>query len=184
MTNTLHILIIDDDDVDRMSVRRALKSVGLDIQAEDAADGDTGLRLLREQSFDCAFLDYLLPGSDGMQVLKAARNAGVTTPIVVLTGHGDERLAVELMQAGATDYLPKGKISPEGLTHILQHAMRLSKAEAERRAFSSPSPGWGRRGVHTEVLDQKARPEGDKGGEVVFNNQMQKHPLNICHVFS
>ncbi len=134
MTDTLRILIIDDDDVDRMTVRRAIKSSGINAEMEEAPNGKTGLRLLQEQTFSCAFLDYLLPDSDGLSVLRAARAAGVGTPIVMLTGHGDERLAVEMMQAGANDYLPKGKITPESLSHSLRHAMRLHQAEQDRLA--------------------------------------------------
>ncbi len=134
MSDILRILIIDDDNVDRMTVRRACKSAGLNIEATEAQDGRVGLELLQTQVFDCALLDYLLPESDGLTILRAARAAGVNTPIIMLTGHGDERLAVEMMRAGANDYLPKGNISPESLAHSLRHTMRLHQAEQERIA--------------------------------------------------
>ncbi len=131
MEDNLNILIIDDDDVDRMSVRRFLKSAGVQLTVIEADDGSSGLELLKQQAFDCAFLDYFLPDSDGLSILKQAREAGVEAPIIMLTGHGDERLAVEMMQAGASDYLPKGQMSTETLSHALQNAMRMYQLQQE-----------------------------------------------------
>ncbi|MEQ6341686.1 MAG: ATP-binding protein [Gammaproteobacteria bacterium] len=151
MNDLLRILIIDDDDVDRMTILRACKSAGLNIEATEAQNGKAGLELLQMQAFDCAFLDYLLPDSDGLKILRAARAAGVATPIVMLTGHGDERLAVEMMQAGANDYLPKGNISPEKLAHSLRHAMRLHQAEMDRQAVERELQASNRR--ITDILE-------------------------------
>ncbi len=131
MEENLSILIIDDDDVDRMSVRRFLKSAGFALSVTEADDGSSGLELLKQQIFDCAFLDYFLPDSDGLSILKQAREAGIHTPIIMLTGHGDERLAVEMMQAGASDYLPKGQMSADSLSHALNSAMRMHQLEQE-----------------------------------------------------
>ncbi len=133
MENLLNILIIDDDDVDRMTVKRALKKAGISADFKEAGDGGNGLKLLRENSFSCVFLDYLLPDKDGLAVLQSARCFDPLTPIIMLTGHGDERLAVTLMQAGASDYVPKSEISPEHLSQALTRATRLYQAEMERR---------------------------------------------------
>ncbi len=132
MEDKLNILIIDDDDVDRMSVRRFLKSAADEVRTTEACDGKEGLELLMQQSFDCAFLDYFLPDSDGLSILKQVRQAAIETPIIMLTGHGDERLAVEMMQAGASDYLPKGQMSTETLTHALQNTLRMHQLQQER----------------------------------------------------
>ena len=132
MTDKINILIIDDDDVDRMSVRRYLKSAGVELVATEACDGREGLELLMQESFDCAFLDYFLPDSDGLSMLKQARQAGVDAPIIMLTGHGDERLAVEMMQAGAADYLPKDQMSADTLSHALHNALRMHQLKQER----------------------------------------------------
>ncbi len=132
MDNKLNILVIDDDDVDRMSVRRFLKTAGFKLAITEASDGKQGLEILKESAFDCAFLDYFLPDSNGLEILKAARADGIETPIIMLTGHGDVRLAVEMMQAGATDYLPKGEMSAENLSHSLNHAIKVYKLEQER----------------------------------------------------
>ncbi len=133
MTEELKILIVDDDDVDRMAVRRALKTGMPDAAIDQAASAAQAIEFLQTGDYDCALLDYMLPDGDGFSVLRSLHEAGIEIPVIMLTGQGDERLAVELLQAGASDYLPKSRMSPETLAHSMQNAMRLFEAEAERR---------------------------------------------------
>ncbi|NES20390.1 MAG: PAS domain-containing protein [Symploca sp. SIO3E6] len=86
---------------------------------------------LNPTNFDCVLLDYRLPDGDGLALVKAVRRAGIKVPLVVLTGQGDEQIAVDLMKAGASDYLPKSKVSPETLSRSLRHAVRIYRAERE-----------------------------------------------------
>jgi signal transduction histidine kinase len=130
----LRILVVDDDVVDRTAVRRGLRSAGIQAEFQEAEDVSSAVALLRTGPFDCAFLDFRLPGGDGLQVLREVRRAGVRTPIVMLTGQGDEQLAVELMKAGASDYLPKGSASAERLAQSLRYALRVHRAEMQARA--------------------------------------------------
>jgi signal transduction histidine kinase/FixJ family two-component response regulator len=125
------ILVVDDDELDRMAVRRALKNMGMPLAIEEASDSATTLGLLEQTSIDCIFLDYQLPGADGLAVLRAIRERGLLTPVVMLTGQGDEQLAVALMKAGATDYLVKSAMSPERLAQTLRYAIRVRRAEAQ-----------------------------------------------------
>lgn len=131
MDDVLKILIVDDDEVDRMAVRRALKRAGLETEAIEAADCATALATLQKQGFDCVFLDFRLPDKDGLTLVREIRQAGIKIPIVVLTGQGDEQIAVDLMKAGASDYLAKAQISPERLSQILRSAIRIYRAELE-----------------------------------------------------
>ena len=133
MEERFRILVIDDDEVDRMMVRRALAASGVKADYDEAHDGRSALAALAARHYDCALLDYRLPDGDGMSVLKAARAAGSTTPIVLLTGQGDEQLAVELMKAGANDYLSKTRLSRDLLSHSVRHVVRLHRAQAEAR---------------------------------------------------
>lgn len=124
-----NILIIDDDEVDRMTVRRALSSAGIDVVIEEASDGGSGLKAMQAKVYDCIFLDYYLPDGDGLDVLKAAHDAGVRSPIVMLTGRGDERLAITMMHAGASDYIPKNQWSSETIAHSVHTVTRLHQLE-------------------------------------------------------
>jgi two-component system, sensor histidine kinase and response regulator len=131
MEEPLKILIVDDDQVDRMTVRRALTKTGVPTAVVEASDGSTMAMALQEQPFDCIFLDYQMPGQDGLVLLRQLRHQDVQIPIIMLTGQGDEQIAVELMKAGASDYLSKAMVSPERLEQSLRNAVRLYKAEKE-----------------------------------------------------
>jgi two-component system, sensor histidine kinase and response regulator len=128
---TLQILIVDDDEIDRMAVRRALTKSGMSIVITEAATCAEALTLLQTNSYDCTFLDYGLPDRNGLHLVESACKLNVQHPLVVLTGQGDEKIAVELMKAGATDYLPKSKISTTNLAQVLRNAIRIDRAERE-----------------------------------------------------
>ncbi len=127
----LQILIVDDDAVDRMAVQRALLKAGISLVVTEACTYAEAIEQLKIQPFDCAFVDYGLPDRNGLALVKAARRMNVQHPLVVLTGQGDEKIAVDLMKAGATDYLTKSQISPTALAQILRNAIRLDRAERD-----------------------------------------------------
>ncbi|MDO8502632.1 MAG: ATP-binding protein [Gemmatimonadaceae bacterium] len=127
----LKILVVDDDDVDRMAVRRALKATGLEASITEAEDAQSALACLTREHFDCTLLDFRMPGSDGLEVVRSARERGLLTPFIMLTGFGDEQTAVELMKAGAADYIPKSSLTPERLAQSLRGVLRIHQAEIE-----------------------------------------------------
>jgi len=130
------VLVVDDDEIDRLAVAKGLANSGLDVEVKEAHSGEEGLQLLDANSFDCVFLDYRMgPGADGLETVKQARQAGKTIPVIIMTGYGDERIAVKLMKAGATDYLPKATLTPEVLGRSLRGAVALwETAEKHRQA--------------------------------------------------
>jgi two-component system, sensor histidine kinase and response regulator len=127
----LRVLIVDDDEVDRMAVRRALKTAGLTLEISEAYDCAMAIAKLQDNNFDCAFVDYRLPDKDGLALVQELRDNGIKIPLIVLTGQGDEQIAVDLMKAGASDYLSKARISPPRLVGCLQNAMRIYQAQLE-----------------------------------------------------
>ena len=154
MEERIKILLVEDDEVDRMAVSRAFKSAGISVDITPALDckgaidallqrfrqgnghGDGTGRdradaTLREPNFDCVLLDYRLPDGDALALIREVRATGIKVPLVVLTGQGDEQIAVELMKAGASDYLPKSKLSPETLARSVRNAVRIYRAEKE-----------------------------------------------------
>jgi two-component system, sensor histidine kinase and response regulator len=131
MEDELKVLIVDDDIVDRMLVQRSIKNAGMDVTFAEAETCATAMQILERQSFDCIFVDYQLPDRDGLSLVQSIRNMNIKAPIVALTGQGDEQIAVELMKAGATDYLNKARISPASLAQILRNAVRVYRAETE-----------------------------------------------------
>jgi signal transduction histidine kinase len=128
---SLDILIVDDDEVDRMIVRRALKNAGIQAKIHEVEMGERAISVLKVQSFDCIFLDYRLPDQDGLTLVRAIRAQEITSPLIVLTGQGDEQIAVDLMKAGASDYLGKSKISAGRIAQMLRNALRVHQAEQQ-----------------------------------------------------
>lgn len=122
-------MLVEDDPGMRRAVARALDAYEERLKIHEEADGESAVKLLDSAEFDCIFLDYQLPGMDGLEVLRALREKGVRTPIIVMTARGDEELAVQMMKAGASDYVPKGHITAERLISSLRQALRVSAAE-------------------------------------------------------
>lgn len=130
MDGGLKLLLVDDDETMRRAMARLFKSQFPKCAVTECGDGNEALRLMVGNDFDCVFLDYRMPGQDGLDVLRSSRAAGMHAPVVVLTGEGNEEVAVEMMKAGAVDYLVKGRATPEQLGHALRRALRLREAEA------------------------------------------------------
>jgi two-component system, sensor histidine kinase and response regulator len=131
MEERLRVLIVDDDQVDRQVVRRALKQAGMIVDYAEAENCQQAIAALSQDKFDGIFVDYRLPDQDGLALVQTIRRQQIQSPIVVLTGQGDEQIAVDLMKAGASDYLSKSRISPEALAQVLRNAIRIARAEAE-----------------------------------------------------
>jgi two-component system, sensor histidine kinase and response regulator len=129
MDKVFKVLVIDDDEIDRMSVIRAFKGADFQTEILEAIDCATGIALANSDRFDCIFIDYRLPDGNGIELLQKLRQQGIRIPIVSLTGQSDDRIAVDLMKAGASDYLSKAQISPAQLRQVFQNVMRVHYAE-------------------------------------------------------
>jgi two-component system, sensor histidine kinase and response regulator len=129
MDKIFKVLIVDDDEIDRMAVIRAFKGADFRAELTEAIDCTTGIALANSHQFDCIFIDYRLPDGNGVELLQKLREQGIRIPIVSLTGQRDDRIAVELMKAGASDYLSKAQISPAQLRQVFQNVMRVYNAE-------------------------------------------------------
>lgn len=127
----LQILLIDDDLLDRKVVRRALQSVGAPVTLVEAEDISSAEEILRVQRFDCVVLDYRLPEGPSTEFLPQLRELARGAAFIVLTGHGDEQIAVEMMKAGVGDYLSKEGLQPRKLWKSISYAIRLRRTEDE-----------------------------------------------------
>lgn len=130
MEEALKILVVDDDDIDRIAIRRALQCTGIELRALiEVETYEAAIATLEQECFDCAIVDYHLPDGDGLDLLRQIRDRGFPLGIIAMTGQGDERLAVELMKAGANDYLSKNRLSPEQLYRSVLQVVRINRAE-------------------------------------------------------
>lgn len=121
----MHVLLVDDDPVDRKLVRRLLRDVGLPVElteVEDLAAAESALDS-SERDFDCILLDMNLPDGDGASLLERLREqGGAPAPIVVLTYHDEVERASRCLQLGAQDYLVKGRLEADALGRAIRHA--------------------------------------------------------------
>ncbi len=107
-----HLLIVDDDAIDRRQYSKLLMRHGHGAcEIRQAADGAAGLVALRERSPDCVLLDFSLPDMTGLEFLAGAAPGGeLPCAVVLVTGQGNEAIAVEAMKRGVQDYLVKNQL--------------------------------------------------------------------------
>ncbi|MHC2457072.1 signal transduction histidine kinase [Rhizobium leguminosarum] len=140
MAEHCSILIIDDNIDDREVYRRILGRVSSTAYTVvEAETGEEGLALNGRKRPDCILLDYSLPGRDGLGVLADILEDDPAANVIMLTGQGNETVAVEVMKSGARDYLTKDSLSPETLHRCIQnaimHGMLEAKLEQKRQSL-------------------------------------------------
>lgn len=101
----MHILLIEDEEKITDFVLSGFKAAGL--KADACTNGTLGLRMAMAGGHDAIVLDLMLPGMDGIEILKALRAAGRKTPVILLTAKTELEHRLAGFDAGADDYLPK-----------------------------------------------------------------------------
>ena len=152
------VLVIDDDASLRFTLEAVLTDAGLTVETADG--GAAGLLAFEARGADVVLTDLAMPGVDGMKVLEALRAQDPGVPVLMLTAHGSERVAVAAMKAGAQDYLPK-PFDPDELVLTVKRAIetrelrlqnaRLRTETALGRSIVAESPAMRR------VIDMVAR---------------------------
>jgi len=140
MSESMKILVIDDAEDDRLLYSRALqKSTDVHYTVTEASDGEEGLNRVQADQPACILLDYSLPGRNGIEVLKRIRSKHPFIPVVMLTGQGNENVAVAAMQHGAQNYISKSSITPETLDHVIhmaiEHCMLQKRIHEQRTSL-------------------------------------------------
>lgn len=176
----LILLVVDDDEVDRMTIRRALMRAGVPARIDDAGSAAQGLEMAGSAQYDCILLDYNLPGRDGLSLLRAMRAQRPEIPVVMLTGHGDEEVAVALMKAGASDYLPKGAVTPERLAASVRYAVEVAQTEIARQRIQRELQESRARTEHLQLLTVALTdaPTPDHVREVILEHGVL--PMGAC----
>src|SRR5262245_43980373 len=129
MPDCFVVAIVDDDEAVRQSTAGLLRRAGHIVRTY--ADGAEFLDADLSGDVGCILLDMILQRVDGLAVMLALREREVTTPILVLTGHGDVPLAVEAMRLGAFDFLEKPYPSAE-LRDAIQRACTAPRAQSDQ----------------------------------------------------
>ncbi|TAL36208.1 MAG: diguanylate cyclase [Spirochaetes bacterium] len=131
------VLIVDDDGGLRRLLADILRGSGHNFEILEAETGGSAIEELKRRECDCVLLDYMLPDIDGLHIISMIRDLERDAAIIMLTGVGDETLAVKAMKAGAFDYLPKASITRSDrfflLIHTILNAIQYKKTGTDRK---------------------------------------------------
>lgn len=115
------VLLIEDEDEIRAVYAEVLKDEGFVVA--EAADGTEGLKLVLDDEWDLLLLDIMLPGEDGLHILKSAKeNVRLKfKPVILLTNLGNESIINEAFKLGADGYLIKAQITPDKIVEEVKN---------------------------------------------------------------
>jgi two-component system copper resistance phosphate regulon response regulator CusR len=125
----MRILIVEDEKRLAQFLKKGFEAESMAVDI--ARDGDEGAALGREGDYDVIVLDLMLPGKDGLSVLREIRSAGKPTPILILSARGDVEDRIRGLNLGADDYLPKPFAFAEVLARV-RALLRRQSAEGDR----------------------------------------------------
>ena len=128
-----HVLVVDDDEEIRASLRRGLAFEGFKVTL--AADGEEALRSIQDDRPDLAVLDIMMPGLDGLEVVRRLRLADEQLPVIMLTARDAVPDRVTGLEAGADDYLVKPFAFSELLARIRVRLRRREPGEERELRF-------------------------------------------------
>ncbi|MFD0675199.1 response regulator transcription factor [Cohnella sp. GCM10027633] len=126
-----HIAVIDDDEKITSLLRRSLAFEGYDVST--APDGGEGLKLLSQRQADLVILDVMMPKMDGWEVCRRLREAGIASPVLLLTAKDEVQDRVRGLDLGADDYLVK----PFALEELMARVRALLRRRPEKAEESA-----------------------------------------------
>ena len=148
----MRVLVVEDEKKTASFVRKALQAEGFAVDV--CHNGDDALAAARATPFDGIVLDIMLPGRDGLSVLRQLRERKNATPVLLLSARGEVNERVEGLNAGADDYLPK----PFELVELVARVRALTRRGGENQihrparrgldAGHADAPGAARRNEH------------------------------------
>lgn len=119
------ILVVDDSAVDRIRVEKLLGKVGVRVQT--AASGREALDFLTREPADLVLTDMQMPEIDGLQLVEEIRSKHPAIPVILMTAHGSEEIAVTALQKGAASYVPKRNLARD-LAETIASVLEVAKA--------------------------------------------------------
>lgn len=155
MDENTKILVVDDEEIVRLSHIRTLASMHCQVEVEVVPDGKEALRVMEQRPADVVLLDLRMPGIDGMAVLKSIKERWPETEVVIITGYPTIDAAKEAVRLGAYDFLAK-PVGPDEVINVASGAM-TQKRWALHRDRTQSDAGIGPRagsGLKTSSFTQ------------------------------
>ena len=176
-TRERHLLVVDDDPKLRELLRRYLSENQFEVSL--AADAPAMNRLIQRQPFDLIILDLMMPGEDGLSIVRRLRGANDTTPVIMLTAKGDDVDRIVGLEMGADDYLAKPFNPRELLARI--HAVLRRQPATEAPGAPLAEGGEFRFGPFTldlamRTLTRSGVPVALTSGEFAVLKVFARHP--------
>lgn len=132
MSDSLRILLIDDDENSYALTRELLREIsGRPVDLEWAPDAESGLSGILAGDHEIYLLDYRLGSTDGIEILRQARAAGSKSPVIILTGESDHEIDQRALEAGAADYLVKDVFDVSRLEHSIRYTLERQRLVQE-----------------------------------------------------
>jgi CheY-like chemotaxis protein len=124
----VEVLVVDDSAVDRQLAGRLVEKQS-HLSVGYACDGEEALSIIRDQRPDIVVTDLLMPGMDGLELVRMLRKECPTLPVILMTGHGSEQVASEALRLGAASYVPKCRLAHD-LVPTLEKVLERSRTES------------------------------------------------------
>jgi PAS domain S-box-containing protein len=142
LNENIRILLVEDDADDYMLFKYNLREIkGRSYTLTWANTFESALEIIKENTHDIYFFDYLLGARTGIDLIRESINAGIDAPIIILTGLGNQEADLQAMQLGAADYLVKGDIDVEKIDrcirYCIEHHRMVKKLKQSELKFRS-----------------------------------------------
>lgn len=129
-TSPIEVLLVEDDEDDAFIAQAYLREAGTEFKVTWVDGADRALESLDTGQFDAALIDYQLGGATGIEVLTAARAAGIMIPMIMLTGNVNPDVDRKALESGAADFIDKNALSSAILVRTLRYAVERFRSES------------------------------------------------------
>jgi CheY-like chemotaxis protein len=126
----VRVLVVDDSAMDRRLAGGFLRRAG--IEPSYAGDGAEALRAIAAQAPDIVVTDLQMPEMDGLELVEAIRRDNPSVPVVLMTAHGSEEIAVQALRRGATSYVPKRNLAKELVPTVMEILAMVRRERQEQ----------------------------------------------------
>jgi diguanylate cyclase (GGDEF)-like protein len=153
--DVVRVLLVEDDPDDQKLVREMLREAASDAVLTSCDRLSAGLAPIAGGLADLVLLDLSLPDAHGLDGLRQLRKLAPEVPVVILTGNTDVQIGVDAVQAGAQDYLVKGKVNGERLARTMRYAVERQRNERHltQLALRDPLTGLPNRVLFADRLE-------------------------------